>query len=217
MLEYTRGNPLKYNDPTGHDVGCSGVDCSVYIQPEASEKQLQVAVTMPVVRPVSTPPTPPVVTPTPVQTHPAPLTLLDSESQSFDIYYLDVDEFGIAVDVLGILGDLSLLVPADGGLFYYATEAAEFYTVLQDVDETVSHAKFWLEGDDLTKDGLFALIGLGLDIVSLFPSWGVYANGADIYKELLQSPRRETFYVYPDQIPPVTKITPLPQRVPEPY
>ena len=25
---YTRNNPIKYNDPTGHDVGCGGKDCS---------------------------------------------------------------------------------------------------------------------------------------------------------------------------------------------
>ena len=27
---YTRNNPIKYNDPTGHDVGCAGMDCGDY-------------------------------------------------------------------------------------------------------------------------------------------------------------------------------------------
>jgi len=71
---YTRNNPIKYNDPTGHDVGCGGYDCGSwegqfsYARRHFPYANLSV-VSMPTSAPTSTPtPTPtsdPTTTPNP--------------------------------------------------------------------------------------------------------------------------------------------------------
>ena len=132
----------------------------------------------------------------------------------------DIDEFGVAVDIYGMAGDLGFSMPPVGTAAWFGSEVAEFYTVAQDVGATVGYHRAIFAGDKtlFAKESVFIYTSLTLDLLSLFPGYGTYANGLDIGKELLFGLERETVYACPAEPARVTRpaATPIPRRVPVP-
>jgi RHS repeat-associated protein len=144
---YTRNNPIKYNDPTGHDVGCGGYDCGSregqfsYALRHFPRANLSV-VSMPTSTPTSTPTPAPIPTSLLLPTDTPIPTSTPSNSLGF------ISPFGPGVSYRTGL-DFYGHPMNDQGLDMVSARDPYYAQIL---DDPTGHTGFYLQGYDEPLD-----------------------------------------------------------------
>src|SRR5574340_534887 len=124
---YVRNNPIKYNDPTGHDVGCPGYDASHCATNSPIRRLIQHSTPLyrtPIIpkgpsqehgsslraAPTNTPTPQTVIGPGPSKTPLPSSTIDESPEQKISVDWDKVDYVDLTIDALGIIGDASLVI-----------------------------------------------------------------------------------------------------------
>lgn len=128
---YVNNNPVRYNDPTGHDVGCAGEDLSTCQleeedDPATSSELPLLPAPIPIKKPSTYYNASPTITPVPLPYYssaptntPSPLPKYSSTSQSKPSIQIDwskVDKIDFGVDAAGVILEVGGLAASGLGL-----------------------------------------------------------------------------------------------------